>query len=85
MLLLKEFDSVSHTLSLLSNNLYNTLQGARELAKPPTLSEILYSNSKKKKNNNKKKKKTNRVKGRRGNTVQMHSLKKISLMEIRRD
>ncbi|CAN6976148.1 hypothetical protein IGI04_017853 [Brassica rapa subsp. trilocularis] len=74
MLLLKVFDSVSHTLSLLSKNLYNTLQGARELAKPPILSEILYSNSKKKNNNKKKKKKKmNIVKGRRGNTVQMHS------------
>ncbi|XP_010430378.1 PREDICTED: FK506-binding protein 5-like [Camelina sativa] len=44
MLLLKGFDSVSHTLSLLSSNLDNALQGVRELAKPPTLSEILHSN-----------------------------------------
>ncbi|EOA21020.1 hypothetical protein CARUB_v10001354mg [Capsella rubella] len=46
MLLLKGFDSVSHTLSLLSSNLDNALQGVRELAKPPTLSEILHSNLK---------------------------------------
>ncbi|CAH2071888.1 unnamed protein product [Thlaspi arvense] len=44
MLLLKGFDSVSHTLSQLSSNLDNALQGVRELAKPPTLSEILHSN-----------------------------------------
>ncbi|KAF3549063.1 hypothetical protein DY000_02003261 [Brassica cretica] len=46
MLLLKGFDSVSHTLSQLSSNLDNALQGVRELAKPPTLSEILHSNLK---------------------------------------
>ncbi|XP_010542872.1 PREDICTED: uncharacterized protein LOC104815943 [Tarenaya hassleriana] len=46
MLLLKGFDSVSHTLSQLSNNLENALQGVRELAKPPTLTEILHSNLK---------------------------------------
>ncbi|KAG7553174.1 hypothetical protein ISN45_Aa06g037300 [Arabidopsis thaliana x Arabidopsis arenosa] len=44
MLLLKGFDSVSHTLSQLSSNLDNALQGVRELAKPPSLSEILHSN-----------------------------------------
>ncbi|CAH8356860.1 unnamed protein product [Eruca vesicaria subsp. sativa] len=43
LLLLKGFDSVSHTLSQLSSNLDNALQGVRELAKPPTLSEILHS------------------------------------------
>ncbi|CAN8247983.1 unnamed protein product [Cochlearia groenlandica] len=42
-LLLKGFDSVSHTLSQLSSNLDNALQGVRELAKPPSLSEILHS------------------------------------------
>ncbi|KAL1225099.1 hypothetical protein V5N11_033515 [Cardamine amara subsp. amara] len=46
MLLLKGFDSVSHTLSQLSSNLDNALQGVRELSKPPTLSEILHSNLK---------------------------------------
>ncbi|KAJ4870513.1 hypothetical protein Rs2_09290 [Raphanus sativus] len=46
MLLLRGFDSVSHTLSQLSSNLDNALQGVRELAKPPTLSEILHSNLK---------------------------------------
>ncbi|CAE6139555.1 unnamed protein product [Arabidopsis arenosa] len=46
MLLLKGFDSVSHTLSQLSSNLDNALQGVRELAKPPSLSEILHSNLK---------------------------------------
>ncbi|AEE82231.1 hypothetical protein [Arabidopsis thaliana] len=46
MLLLKGFDSVSHTLSLLSSNLDNALQGVRELAKPPSYSEILHSNLK---------------------------------------
>ncbi|KAJ0250155.1 hypothetical protein HA466_0143410 [Hirschfeldia incana] len=46
MLLLKGFDSVSNTLSQLSSNLDNALQGVRELAKPPTLSEILHSNLK---------------------------------------
>ncbi|CAF1702688.1 hypothetical protein HID58_053044 [Brassica napus] len=46
MLLLKGFDSVAHTLSQLSSNLDNALQGVRELAKPPTLSEIFHSNLK---------------------------------------
>lgn len=40
LLLMRGFDSVSHTLSQLSNNLDNALQGARDLAKPPTLTEI---------------------------------------------
>ncbi|OIT34081.1 PREDICTED: uncharacterized protein LOC109205174 [Nicotiana attenuata] len=42
MLLLRGFDSVSYTLSELSNNLENALQGARDLAKPPTLTDILH-------------------------------------------
>ncbi|MED6135355.1 hypothetical protein PIB30_045684 [Stylosanthes scabra] len=42
MLLLKGFDSVAHTLSQLSNNLDNALQGARGLAQPPTLTDILH-------------------------------------------
>ncbi|XP_062144682.1 uncharacterized protein LOC133852032 isoform X2 [Alnus glutinosa] len=46
LLLMRGFDSVSHTLSLLSNNLDNALQGARDLAKPPTLTEIFQSNLK---------------------------------------
>ncbi|KAL3517571.1 hypothetical protein ACH5RR_020160 [Cinchona calisaya] len=41
MLLLRGFDSVAHSLSQLSNNLDIALQGARDLAKPPTLTEIL--------------------------------------------
>ncbi|CAN1131934.1 hypothetical protein LINPERHAP2_LOCUS6698 [Linum perenne] len=41
LLLLRGFDSVSHTLSSLSNNLDNALQGARSLAEPPTLTELL--------------------------------------------
>ncbi|XWS36295.1 hypothetical protein CRYUN_Cryun20dG0073500 [Craigia yunnanensis] len=46
LLLLRGFDSISQTLSQLSNNLDNTLQGARELAKPPTLTDIFHSNLK---------------------------------------
>lgn len=46
MLLLRGFDSISQTLSQLSNNLDNALQGARNLAKPPTLTEIFLSNLK---------------------------------------
>ncbi|KAM7253629.1 hypothetical protein ACFE04_021783 [Oxalis oulophora] len=42
-LLLKGFDSVAQTLSLLSNNIDNALQGIRDLAKPPTLTEIFHS------------------------------------------
>ncbi|KAM3267352.1 putative protein isoform X1 [Capsicum chacoense] len=42
MLLLRGFDSVSCSLSQLSDNLENALQGARDLAKPPTLTEILH-------------------------------------------
>lgn len=42
MLLLRGFDSVSSSLSLLSDNLENALQGARDLAKPPTLTDILH-------------------------------------------
>ncbi|WCJ21528.1 hypothetical protein M5689_003673 [Euphorbia peplus] len=47
MLLLRGFDSVAHTLSLLSNNLDNAIQGARCLAEPPTLTEIFHTNLKK--------------------------------------
>ncbi|XP_022758216.1 uncharacterized protein LOC111305192 isoform X2 [Durio zibethinus] len=46
LLLLRGFDSISQTLSQLSNNLDNALQGDRELAKPPTLTDILHSNLK---------------------------------------
>ncbi|KAL4312585.1 hypothetical protein GQ457_01G053230 [Hibiscus cannabinus] len=46
LLLLRGFDSISQTLSQLSNNLDNALQGARELAKPPTLTDIFHSNLK---------------------------------------
>ncbi|KAK7285356.1 hypothetical protein RJT34_20125 [Clitoria ternatea] len=43
LLLIRGFDSVAHTLSLLSNNLDNALQGARELGNPPTLTDIFHS------------------------------------------
>ncbi|KAL1312219.1 hypothetical protein HN51_038813 [Arachis hypogaea] len=43
MLLMRGFDSVAHTLSQLSNNLDNALQGAKELANPPTLTDIFHS------------------------------------------
>ncbi|KAK7336749.1 hypothetical protein VNO77_17295 [Canavalia gladiata] len=43
LLLIRGFDSVAHTLSLLSNNLDNALQGARDLANPPTLTDIFHS------------------------------------------
>ncbi|GLT52743.1 hypothetical protein SLA2020_260650 [Shorea laevis] len=46
LLLLRGFDSVAQTLSQLSNNLDNALQGARDLAKPPTLTDILHSHMK---------------------------------------
>ncbi|OWM77874.1 hypothetical protein CDL15_Pgr018443 [Punica granatum] len=44
MLLLRGFDSVANTLSQLSDNIDNALQGARDLAKPPTLTDIYHSN-----------------------------------------
>lgn len=44
LLLIRGFDSVSSTLSQLSNNLESALQGARDLANPPTLTEILHCN-----------------------------------------
>ncbi|KAL6968323.1 hypothetical protein U1Q18_034127 [Sarracenia purpurea var. burkii] len=44
MLLLKGFDSVAHSLSRLSKTLDNALQGARDLARPPTMTEI-YQNA----------------------------------------
>ncbi|XP_028762189.1 uncharacterized protein LOC114745297 [Neltuma alba] len=43
LLLIRGFDSIAHTLSLLSNNLDNALQGARELGQPPTLTDIFQS------------------------------------------
>ncbi|KAI3449632.1 hypothetical protein Pfo_006297 [Paulownia fortunei] len=43
MLLLRGFDSVAQSLSQLSNNLENALQGARDLARPPTLTEIVHA------------------------------------------
>ncbi|KAL3647884.1 hypothetical protein CASFOL_008852 [Castilleja foliolosa] len=43
MLLLRGFDSVAQSLSHLSNNLENALQGAKDLAKPPTLTDILHA------------------------------------------
>ncbi|KAL0419904.1 UNVERIFIED_CONTAM: hypothetical protein Sradi_1403900 [Sesamum radiatum] len=43
MLLLRGFDSVAQSLSQLSNNLDNALQGARDLARPPTLSDIVHA------------------------------------------
>ncbi|XP_021911222.1 uncharacterized protein LOC110825061 isoform X2 [Carica papaya] len=44
-LLLSGFDSISHTLSQLSNSLDTALQGARDLAKPPpTLAQLLVRN-----------------------------------------
>ncbi|CAH9140584.1 unnamed protein product [Cuscuta epithymum] len=50
LLLLRGFDSVSSTLSQLSDNIENALQGARDLANPSTLTEILSSNLEKYKN-----------------------------------
>ncbi|XP_073292215.1 uncharacterized protein [Primulina huaijiensis] len=41
MLLMRGFDSVAQTLSQLSDNIENALQGARDLARPPTLTEII--------------------------------------------
>ncbi|KAL1825938.1 hypothetical protein ACET3Z_012716 [Daucus carota] len=41
LLLLRGFDSVSNSLSQLSGSLDNALQGARELSRPPTLSQIV--------------------------------------------
>ncbi|XP_022967400.1 uncharacterized protein LOC111466940 isoform X2 [Cucurbita maxima] len=47
LLLLRGFDSVGYTLSQLSNNLDNALQGAKDLVQaPPTLTEIFQSNLK---------------------------------------
>ncbi|CAI9778531.1 unnamed protein product [Fraxinus pennsylvanica] len=43
MLLLRGFDSVSQSLSQLSHNLENALQGAKDLARPPTLTEMLHA------------------------------------------
>ncbi|KAJ8899314.1 hypothetical protein K2173_018288 [Erythroxylum novogranatense] len=46
LLLLRGFDSIACTLSQLSNNLDNALQGARTLAAPPTLNQIFHFNIK---------------------------------------
>ncbi|KAM1228864.1 hypothetical protein EV1_008063 [Malus domestica] len=43
LLLMRGFDSIAYTLSQLSNTLDNALQGANDLAKPPTLTEIFHS------------------------------------------
>ncbi|KAA8550872.1 hypothetical protein F0562_002556 [Nyssa sinensis] len=43
LLLLRGFDSVAYSLSQLSNNLDNAVQRARDLARPPTLTEIFHS------------------------------------------
>ncbi|KAH6826052.1 hypothetical protein C2S53_001489 [Perilla frutescens var. hirtella] len=43
MLLLRGFDSVAQSLSLLSNNLETALEGAKNLAKSPTLTEIVHA------------------------------------------
>ncbi|GAB2281229.1 hypothetical protein Dimus_015835 [Dionaea muscipula] len=43
MLLRRGFDSVAFCLSQFSSNIDHALQGARELGKPPTLTEILQS------------------------------------------
>ncbi|XAR61207.1 hypothetical protein NMG60_11034846 [Bertholletia excelsa] len=40
LLLLRGFDSVANSLSQLSKNLENALQGARDLSRPPTITEI---------------------------------------------
>ncbi|KAK6940816.1 hypothetical protein RJ641_030347 [Dillenia turbinata] len=44
LLLLRGFDSVAYSLSQLTSNLDNALQGARDLAKPPTFTEIFHAN-----------------------------------------
>ncbi|XP_022963489.1 uncharacterized protein LOC111463807 isoform X2 [Cucurbita moschata] len=46
LLLMRGFDSVGYTLSQLSNNLDNALQGAKDLVQAPTLTEIFQSNLK---------------------------------------
>ncbi|XP_059625177.1 uncharacterized protein LOC132268337 [Cornus florida] len=50
LLLLRGFDSVAYSLSQLSSNLDNALQGARDLARPPTLTEMFHSAMEKAKN-----------------------------------
>ncbi|KAL6505130.1 hypothetical protein OROGR_024947 [Orobanche gracilis] len=49
MLLLRGFDSVAQSLSQLSYSLENALKGARDLAKPPTLTEIFHATREKSK------------------------------------
>ncbi|XP_062085854.1 uncharacterized protein LOC133791954 isoform X2 [Humulus lupulus] len=51
LLLMRGFDSVAHTLSQLSNHLDNALQGANDLAKPPTLTELFHSSLEESANN----------------------------------
>ncbi|KAL6516072.1 hypothetical protein OROGR_019377 [Orobanche gracilis] len=48
-LLLRGFDSVAQSLSQLSNSIENALQGARDLTKPPTLTEIFHATLRKSK------------------------------------
>ncbi|XP_058214226.1 uncharacterized protein LOC131325795 [Rhododendron vialii] len=55
LLLLRGFDSVAQSLSQLSNNLDNALQGARDLSRPPTLTEIYQSAMEKAKSTEKRK------------------------------
>ncbi|XP_057964195.1 uncharacterized protein LOC131155225 [Malania oleifera] len=43
LLLLRGFDSIAHSLCLLGSNLDDALEGARDLAKPPTLTEMFHS------------------------------------------
>ncbi|CAL5353805.1 unnamed protein product [Camellia sinensis] len=50
LLLLRGFDSVACSLSQLSKNLDNALQGARDLARPPTITDIYHSALEKAKN-----------------------------------
>lgn len=42
MLLIRGFDSIAYSLSQLTSNIENALQGARELGKPPTVTEIIH-------------------------------------------
>ncbi|KAJ8427747.1 hypothetical protein Cgig2_016502 [Carnegiea gigantea] len=45
MLLIRGFDSIAYSLSQLTSTLDNALQGARDLAKAPTLTELVQSSS----------------------------------------
>ncbi|CAO2828055.1 unnamed protein product [Amaranthus hypochondriacus] len=53
MLLIRGFDSVASSLSTLTANLENALQGAREIAKPSLLTEITLNNGNGSNNNDK--------------------------------